>query len=198
MQDIFFLFSKLYQLRAIQFGQFTLKSGKISPIYLNFRKIISHPDLLELAGRLIYEKMKEISFDYLCGVPYTALPIACAISFKHQIPMVLRRKEKKEYGTKEMIEGDYRVPAACVIIEDVITSGASILETVQDLRSVGFEVKHAFALLNRGQVNQPLESSHIQTHALIDLPSVLHYLIDENIMTKPEEIQIAKQCLSTD
>lgn len=196
MQDTLFLFSRLYQLRAIQFGQFTLKSGKISPLYLNFRKMISHPDLIELASHLIYEKMKILSFDYVCGVPYTALPIACSISFKHQIPMVLRRKEKKDYGTKEMIEGDYYLPASCVVIEDVVTTGGSILETAHDLRSVGFDVHHAFSLLNRGQIEQPLASDRVQLHALTDLRSVLTHLLDEKIMENPEEIQIAKQFLN--
>lgn len=66
----------------------------------------------------------------LCGVPYTALPIAAVVSIETNLPMVIRRKEQKTYGTKKLIDGEYSCGDNIIVIEDVISSGESILETV--------------------------------------------------------------------
>ena len=80
---------------------------------------------------------RKIEYKHICGVPYTALPIATLLSIKQQKPMLIRRKEAKAYGTKKLIEGKYSAGDSCLIIEDIITSGSSILETVSDLRADG-------------------------------------------------------------
>ncbi len=106
------LILQLFDLGAIRFGTFTLKSGLSSPIYLDLRLTISDPDLLASIASALYEAIPHRSFDLLCGVPYTALPFATAISLQRNIPMVLRRKEKKEYGTAKLIEGIFAKASA--------------------------------------------------------------------------------------
>ena len=72
---------------------------------------------------------EKIDFETICGIPYTALPISTMLAVDLDKPMVLRRKEPKSYGTKQLIEGKYKVGDRCIIVEDVISTGSSVLET---------------------------------------------------------------------
>lgn len=145
------LIEDLKGIGVVQYGDFTLKSGLTSPYYIDMRRIISYPGLLKRVSEELYKKMEGMRCDVLCGVPYTALPIATAISLAHEIPMVIRRKEPKGYGTKQQVEGVYAAGGRCVVVEDVVTTGASLLETIASLEEVGLEVRDVVAVLDRGQ-----------------------------------------------
>ena len=173
------LILQLFELGAIQFGAFTLKSKIISPIYLDLRLTISQPDLLIEIAQMLRETVQS-SYDLICGVPYTALPFATAISIASGTPMVLRRKEKKEYGTKKNIEGIFKPGMQCLIIEDLVTSGSSVLETAMALREEGLQVFHAAALIDREQGGRKnLAANAIELHSVFSIREVLHTLQSE-------------------
>lgn len=187
---------ELYSIGAVKFGEFTLKSGINSPIYIDFRPIVSYPQLLKKIANILWEKCRSLSFDYICGVPYTALPIATAISLEHGVPMVMRRKEVKEYGTRKQIEGVFEKDKRCLIIEDLVTSGKSVLETTSALEEAGLKVVDIVSLLDREQGGKKaLKERGYTLHSAIGLTQLLKILENEKKITAATVVNI-KQFLS--
>lgn len=176
------IITRLFEIEAIKFGDFKLKSGIQSPIYFNLRVIIGYPKLLRTISELLYETCKTGgTYHVVCGVPYTALPLATCMSLDHDIPMVIRRREAKDYGTKQMIEGVYKEGQLCLIVEDVVTTGSSVLETAKELKHVGVDVTDAVVLLDRGQGGKAmLLNNGITLHTVLNIHQVLDVLLRLN------------------
>ena len=185
------LTESLFKIGAIQFGDFTLKSGKQSSIYINLRKIISYPALLRDISEAMWQKVGG-NIELVCGVPYTALPIATCMSLDHDIPMVMRRKEKKDYGTKQMIEGVFEKGQSCLIIEDVITTGGSILETAADLEEAGLTVKDLVVLIDREQGGRENLEKKYTTHTILTISDMLKTLLASDLINAEERSIIEK------
>jgi len=171
------LAQELFQIGALKFGTFTLKSGIESPIYIDLRLIISYPKLLQQIADLMWEKVAHQSHELICGVPYTALPIATAISLKQNLPMVMRRKEIKDYGTKRSIEGSYQAGQSCLLIEDLVTSGTSVFETINPLQHEGLKITDIVVLIDREQGGRKnIESRGYRLHSVLTLSEILETL----------------------
>jgi uridine monophosphate synthetase len=135
------LADELLSAGCIKFGEFTLKSGLKSPIYIDLRRIITYPKLLEQIGAAYLPLLKDLKFDRIAGLPYAAIPIATAISLAGNYPMIYPRKEAKSYGTKAEIEGEYHAGETVVVIDDLATTGGSKFEAIEKLTGAGLVVK---------------------------------------------------------
>ncbi|WP_185877986.1 orotate phosphoribosyltransferase [Blattabacterium cuenoti] len=178
-------FLSIYNLGIIKFGNFTLKSGINSPIYIDFRPIASKPKLLIELSHLLLELVPSNKFELICGVPYAALPIATALSLITNIPLIIKRKENKGYGTKQMIEGIYKKGQNCLLIEDVITSGDSLLKTIVDIEKEGLIIKNIISILDREQGGiDNIKNVGYKIQSLFRIKEVINILNDNDILDK--------------
>ncbi|XP_049849152.1 uncharacterized protein LOC126317522 [Schistocerca gregaria] len=173
----------LHDIGGVKFGEYKLKTGVTSPIYVDVRCIVGYPELMVRLIDCMWEAFQERNSEamkrlpLIAGVPYTALPITSGMSIKYGWRMVMVRKEKKAYGTGREVEGVYRQGEGCLIVEDVVTSGSSILETREKLERDGLRCEHALVLIDREQGGSSnLASRGIKLTSVLNMSEMLSTL----------------------
>ncbi len=151
---------------CFELGEFTLKSGRKSPFYVDLRRLVSDPAALALAAEAYARMAEGLSYDRIAGIPAAGLPLATAASLRTGRPMAWPRMPAKAHGTGNAIEGDYRPGERILLLDDLITTGASKLEAAGILRSRGLVVEDLVVLLERGrQGRRDMEAAGIRLTA---------------------------------
>ena len=168
------LATSLVQIGAVQFGDFVLHSGQRSSVYLDLRLLVSFPHALRQAAHAYAQILQTLSFDLLAAYPYAALPIGVAIALEMNRPLIYPRKEIKAYGTGKQIEGQWQPGQRAVLIEDLITSGDSILQAMDILGQEGLATRDVVVLIDRQQGGrETLQARGYELHAVMTLAQVM-------------------------
>jgi len=190
------LADRLLDAGCIKFGEFTLKSGLKSPIYIDLRQIISYPKLLTEIAQAYLPLLSTLQFSRLAGLPYAAIPIATAISLAGNYPMIYPRKEVKAYGTKAEIEGEYHPGETVVIIDDLATTGGSKFEAIEKLTSAGLVVKDVVVLVDRQSgAKESLAEAGYTMHAVLTISEMLDHW-EKTDKVEKDKIDAMRQFLS--
>jgi orotate phosphoribosyltransferase len=137
--------------RALLHGDFVLRSGTRSPVYLDKYRFETDPSLLGPIGSALGELALAGAArpDRLAGPELGAVPLAAAASLACGLPFLIVRKATKDYGTQGLIEGVFERGERVLVIEDVVTTGGALIAAVGALRGAGLVVERALCVLDR-------------------------------------------------
>ena len=185
------LVNGLFSSGCVKFGSFTLASGQRSPVYLDLRRLVSYPDVLDMAVEAYIDRLISLDYDCLAGVPYAALPIAAIAASRLKRPMVYPRKEAKTHGTSQMVEGVFQQGQRALLLEDVITSGGSILTAAETLRAAGLTVRDAVVLVDREQGGvAALAAQGINARAVLSMRQILERLQAQDLIDQSTFLEV--------
>ena len=187
----------LYKNDIIKFGNFTLASGKDSSYYIDLRLVPSFPHefrkMIKNLQNLVIEKTGLDSFDSLASVPTGGLVVTSALAIEIIKPLIYVRNKPKEHGTTKSIEGKTSAGMKVVMVDDVITTGTSVLNGIKQLKESGLSVSDTFVIINRLEgADKAFSDIGVRIHQLTDILEITNILvqeklIDEEILEKVKE-----------
>ena len=184
----------LHQKEIIKFGEFTLASGKKSSYYVDLRLIPSYPHqfrtMIKYLQNNIVESIGLNSFDSLVSVPTGGLIIASALAIEIVKPLIYVRSKPKDYGTSKAVEGQIHEGMKVVMIDDVATTGGSVVNAIKSLKEANITIEDAYVIVNRMEgADEALKELGVKLHSITDVMQItqaLHEqkLVDDDILEK--------------
>lgn len=191
----------LHQNNIIKFGDFTLASGKKSSYYVDLRLVPSYPHqfrrMIKHLQNLISEQIGFDDIDSVASVPTGGLVIASALSYEMVKPLVYVRSQAKEYGTGKLVEGIVKSGAKILLVDDVATTGGSVINGIKELKKAGAKISDAYVIVNRLEgADSALQKEGVTLHHLLDIvqiAKILHEqkLVDDSVLDRVQK-QVGK------
>lgn len=163
---------------------FTLASGQISPFYVDCRALMAHPSARRLVGQLTLQVLAGVTIDCLGGLEIGAISIATTISDfafaaqpEHEWRTFVVRKQAKDHGLGKLIEGAVKAGDRALIIDDVLTSGGSLIKAISAARAAGLAVNHALVIVDRKEQDgrARVEQEGVTVMSLLTIDDLMTY-----------------------
>ncbi len=188
----------LVRIDALKFGVFLLSKGKWSSYYIDLRIIPSFPGAFRRVGEIYVELANNVvnakNFLRVAGIPTAGIPFASLLAFFLSKPYLYVRKAIKTHGRQRRVEGILHPGDSVLLVDDLITSGTTLLEAVDAIKSEGGVVKHALVLIDRQEGGEEtLEKEGIKLHSLIKMYEVAQTLYDIEAIDKQQLKEILSQ-----
>ncbi len=188
----------LHKNGIIKFGDFTLASGKKSSYYVDLRLVPSYPhEFRKMVKYLENEITQEIGldkFDSIVSVPTGGLVIASALAIETIKPLIYVRSKPKDYGTSKSVEGKIHDGMKVVMVDDVATTGGSVVNAIKSLKEVNISIKDAYVIVNRmeGADNALLELG-VKMHSILNILQITETLYEQNLIDATVLEKVKKQ-----
>jgi orotate phosphoribosyltransferase len=145
---------ELFKTRAFSFGQFTLASGKESSYYINSKKALFHSEAVALLGDALWERTRDLNIQAIGGLEVGAIPMATAAVLRYyeegrELEGFFVRKQAKGHGSQELLEGVLPAGARVAVVDDVLTTGGSVLQAITEVERVGGQVVTVICIVDR-------------------------------------------------
>ena len=191
------LIIKLAQHKILNWGSFRLKSGILSPFYIDLRNTFFNVELMKEMIELLVPKLQSLSFDVIVGIPDTATFFAVLLADRLKKPFIGLRKEEKTHGTKGVIIGKYTKGDTCLIIDDVITTGESKLQTAQILQREGLKVENFVVFIDRSASGEEvLKQNGYNLISLFHIKEIVDILLKYKLINTTEADEILQFTIS--
>jgi len=167
--------------RAFEKGEFILASGRKSNYYINIKNAYTEPEVLRNIAKDIAEKLSEIEYNLIAGVAVGAVPIVTAVALEVNKPFLIVRKERKNYGTGMNIEGEFSKGERVVVLEDVTTTGGSVIKAIKELREKGLECSTAIVVVDREEgAGENLKKEEVKLISLMEVNELMRDEVNLN------------------
>ncbi|QUC64255.1 orotate phosphoribosyltransferase [Nitrosopumilus sp. K4] len=188
----------LHQKGIIKFGDFTLASGKKSSYYVDLRLVPSYPHefrmMVKHLQNQIAEKIGLDGFDSIVSVPTGGLIIASALAIETVKPLIYVRGKPKNYGTSKLVEGQFHKGMKVLMIDDVATTGGSVLNAIKLLKDEKIEITDAFVIVNRMEgADKALNEEGVKMHSLLNVLDITQALFDQKLVSQETLEKVKRQ-----
>ena len=179
----------LFEKKIIRFGDFTLASGNKSPYYIDLRLVPSYPHeyrkMIKGLQNLIAEDIGFENFHSLVSVPTGGLMVAASLATEIVKPLIYVRKQAKEHGTGKAVEGVTCQYLKLLMIEDVVTSGGSVINAIKSIKEEKMVVTDAYAIVDRMEgATQALQAEGVKLHSLLTINDIAQILFEQKLITE--------------
>ena len=179
----------LFEKKIIRFGDFTLASGNKSPYYIDLRLVPSYPHeyrkMIKGLQNLIAEDIGFENFHSLVSVPTGGLMVAASLATEIVKPLIYVRKQAKEHGTGKAVEGVTCQDMKLLMIEDVVTSGGSVINAIKSIKEEKMVVTDAYAIVDRMEgATQALQAEGVKLHSLLTINDIAQILFEQKLITE--------------
>ena len=179
----------LFEKKIIRFGDFTLASGNKSPYYIDLRLVPSYPHeyrkMIKGLQNLIAEDIGFENFHSLVSVPTGGLMVAASLATEIVKPLIYVRKQAKEHGTSKAVEGVTCHDMKLLMIEDVVTSGGSVINAIKSIKEEKMVIKDAYAIIDRMEgATHALQAEDVKLHSLLTINDITQILFEQKLISE--------------
>ena len=177
----------LHQKEIIKFGEFTLASGKSSSYYVDLRLVPSYPHEFRMMIKYLENQITEDigleNFESIVSVPTGGLIIGSALAIETVKPLIYVRSKPKNYGTSKSVEGKIHDGMKVVMIDDVATTGGSVVNAIKSLTEVNVSIKDAYVIVDRMEgADEALAELGVKMHSILNILQIAEVLYEQKMI----------------